>query len=781
MERLFGVLEYLKRSLTIARKSIFFNFKQYIYFFIALLIVQMFYGIMTISAYNNEVVERASATEVYDYDIMLTHLNETQYDRVKTYRGEVVEAAKYYTITEEMESVDDIGDKYYDIRIKFTKNDPEKYLNQFKKDYYNAEEDTGALIEGAGTDNTFYFYESPRLLINSNIAAGNAEYYLISAVLLGLSIFLMTSLYNIRVNQYKFTYGVYMTYGADFKKLFITAFWEMFMISCITFIPSVILSTVVVYLIYLPSGFEFTFSALVFLQVFIFSLIVVLFAVFFPMRIMAIRQPMSLIVTQDNSNLVSSPKHSINIFKKKFPTKYELYSAWRFRKHSASLLATAIVFCAFFIMGLYLADIYTTDLEYKRPDFKVNLEDAYFFNYSDDEDKTAKENEIINSLYNFEGVEAVQVAGNSMIANGIESHILVDDSDVKFMASDVIDYTGDAKKDVNGDALPESLQASSMVSYNATSVDQIGVFEKFYTVKGDLESIKNENTVIIGESISNIATFKYDVGDTIYIAVRTDEGKKPIDSKITGEDLLREQIKRFDYEYVPFTIGAILTDIPSGEMPVFLSADSYELITGDTPKTNKLDIFIDQSLDSKKLDELEDSIREWSRENYYNGNVENTYQISRNNVAADKHNNELYVCISILLLVISPIMWFFSQGLYYMKRESEFNILQALGAKVKEIRQIYVQGGLIMAGLSLVVSTVLSFLGSYALFYVYNVIMPYFTHENVRYAFYMPWYALLISIVVSVACGFLSAYIPFRSYYKNRFTLQNGGAGEYGD
>ena len=81
-------------------------------------------------------------------------------------------------------------------------------------------------------------------------------------------------------------------------------------------------------------------------------------------------------------------------------------------------------------------------------------------------------------------------------------------------------------------------------------------------------------------------------------------------------------------------------------------------------------------------------------------------------------------------------MWFFSQGLYYMKRESEFNILQALGAKVKEIRQIYVQGGLIMAGLSLVVSTVLSFLGSYALFYVYNVIMPYFTHENVRYAFF---------------------------------------------
>ena len=45
----------------------------------------------------------------------------------------------------------------------------------------------------------------------------------------------------------------------------------------------------------------------------------------------------------------------------------------------------------------------------------------------------------------------------------------------------------------------------------------------------------------------------------------------------------------------------------------------------------------------------------------------------------------------------------------------------------------------------------------------------------------MPWYALLISLVVSVFCGFFSAYFPYKSYYKNRFTLQNGGGGEYGD
>ncbi|MBE6709300.1 MAG: ABC transporter permease [Ruminococcaceae bacterium] len=755
LERLF---EYLKRSLKIAYKSIFFNFKQYIYFFIALLIVQMFYGIMTISAYNNETVERDSAIQEYNYDIMLSQLSDAQKNHIVEYGGSSFTGDRYYEIVGEPVKSDADVDPYYDVRIAFTGEDSSESLAKFKTQYYDKDNKSGSLLEVPGGNPDFFYYESPRIQIESNIIASNASYWAISGLLLALSIFLMTSLYNIRVNQYKFTYGVYMTYGADFKKLFGTAFWEMFMISCITFIPSVILSTVVVYLIYLPSGFAFAFNPLVFLQVFIFSLIVVLFAVFFPMRIMAIRQPMSLIVTQDNSNLVISPKYSINVFKKKFPTKYELYSAWRFRKYSVNLLATAIVFCAFFIMGLYLANIYTTDLEYNRPDFKIDLEES-FMEYSDD---------MSEELYAIEGIDAVQVADNSMEASDLASHILVDKSDVKFLASGVVNYKGTGYK---GDG---DMRACSSVVYNATDAEQIKVLETFYNYEGDLNSIANEKTVIIGDSISNITTFKYEVGDKIWVAKKT--GGAGVDSNLTGAQLLRAQIEKFKYSYEEYTIGAILTDIPSGDMPIFFNETDYKSVTGKPAEAYKLNIYIDQTLEGEALAKVDEDIRAWGRD-YGNVSVENTYQVSRNSVAYDKHNNELYICISILLLGISPIMWFFSQSLYYMKRESEFNILQAMGAMVKEIRQIYVQGGLIMAGLSLVVSFVLSFLGSYGLFYVYNVLMPYFSGENVRYAFYMPWYALLISIVVSVGCGFLSAYLPFKSYIKNRATLENGGAG----
>ena len=115
--------------------------------------------------------------------------------------------------------------------------------------------------------------------------------------------------------------------------------------------------------------------------------------------------------------------------------------------------------------------------------------------------------------------------------------------------------------------------------------------------------------------------------------------------------------------------------------------------------------------------------------------------------------------------------------MYYYKREKEFNIIQSMGANGADIRKIYLLGGISMAIMSLVVSILLSYIASYLMFYVYNVVVPNFSGEYIRYTFYMPWYALVISVVMSVACGFFSAYIPYKSYFKNRYSLENGGSG----
>lgn len=754
------IVEYFKRSLKIAWKSIFFNFKQYIFFFIAILIVQMFYGVMTISTDNNTIVEKNSVAEAYNYHVLVTNLNEDQMNIVKTNGGATFTNDIYFKVLDngitEYKNFD--GDKRYDMYLELTGESLNESYKRFEEDYVNK-----ALADPGIMTDEFYVYKSPLMNVSANILANNAVYYVLSVVLLALGIFLMMMLYNIRVNQYKFTYGVYMTFGADFKMLFNTAFWEMFVIMALTFIPSVILSTVLVFIMYAPSGFAFTFNALVFLKVFVFSLIVVTVAVFFPMRVMAVRMPMTLIVTQDNSNLVSSPRNSVNVFKKKFPTFYETLSSWRFRKYSVNLLFTSIIFCAMFIMGLYLADIYTTDLEYNRPEFTVDLTES----------SVPYDDTMSKELYSVSGVTAVEAAENYTEAgkapNG-PSHILVSSSDVKMFKSGLINYNG---SDYQGTG---SMKVTNEVLYNGITEEQIAVLEGLgYSYEGNLSDVLKEGYVIIGDSISNIRTFKYDVGDTIEVAVPV-KTSGSIDSKLSGKQLLRAQIETYTYEYKTFTIAAILTDIPSGELPVYFNTDDYKTVTGSDFSAMKLNVYIAPDLTPDDSASIESQLRNWARK-YDNVDLEASYNLTTKVIAYDKHRSELYITIAIMLLVISPIMWFFSQTLYYLKRESEFNILQALGARAKDIRNIYIQGGLQMAVLSLIVSVSLSYLGSYVLFYVFNVIMPKFNEENVRYMFYMPWYAILISVVVSVACGFLSAYLPYKSYYKHRFTLENGGAG----
>lgn len=730
----------------------FFNFKQYISFFAALFIIQTFYGLIAVSNANNDIIEYQHVQNEYDYHMVLRELNEDQYLYLVNNSAAVFKNDTIFKILRYDENHNYMtGQDRYDMYLFFVR-DKDISCDRFYNKYLEPLKSLGR--EGE----SFVITETPLLRFEYNEQNNLATFIFTTLLLLAVSIFLLTALYNIRVNQYKFTYGVYMTFGADFKKLFGTAFWELFVISVVTLVPAVLVSTLAVYLIYLPSGFAFHFSLLAFLEVTIFNLAVVLVSVWMPMRVMAIRQPMTLIVTEDNSNLVTSPMRSINLMKGKFPTYYEFCSIWRFRKYSVQLLTTAIVFCALFICGLYYADIDERKLEYPRPQFTVDLSKTGF----------AYDEEMSADLYAIPGITEVKAVDNNMEAMEIASHMITSKDNVRPFSNQVI-YKSKSNPITNH-------RVTNEVLYTGLSEEQIRILEK-YEYEGDLRSIfTNPSTVIIGDSISNVPTYRFEVGDTIQIAIKTGASEL-VDVNLSGRVLLKEQIESYSYEYRTFTVGAVLHDIPSGSMPIFFTPQDYKTVTGRNADTNRLEIYVDPTLTPEQAAEVDEKVRDWGRTLGEVG-VYNTHQLSLDTIVADKHQTELYTCIAILILFISPLVWFFSQTLYYFKREKEFNILQSMGACVKDIRHIYLQGGFVMAALSLLVSVLLSYVGSYALFYAFNVLAPYFTHEIVRYPFYMPWYAILTAILMSVGCGFFSTYLPFRSYIKSRFTLENGGAGD---
>ena len=756
------VFEYLKRSLTIAWKSVFFNFNQYVCFFIAIIIVQVLYGMMSISNDNNNNVEYQHIMEEYNYHMVLKNLNRDQMQYLVEDEGTVFKSDVIFQVTDVDEYKNYFtGEDRYDVYLFFT-GDLDWCLERFESSYQKD-------LANLGSEGSSFSKASTALMtFEDNVRANAVTFVFITLILLVVSIFLLTQLYNIRINQYKFQYGIYLTFGADFKMLFGTSFWELFIIFVVTFIPSILISTLISFIIYSSSGYGFLFNGLSILKIFLFTLVVILASVWTPMKVMSVKDPMSLIITEDNSNLVTSPRRSFNIFAEKFPTKYEFYSLWRFRKYNIQVLTSAIVFCALFIMGLYMADIYTTDLEYPRPQFTVDLTQSGF-----------EYDEIMSrELYELNGVRAVEINDNTTEARHIASHMLTNKKDV-LPFKNLVTYD---QNNYEGFTLGEEGQyyrVSNDVIYTAMTEEQLRVLED-YDYSGDLNSLVTQpNTVIVGDSISNVRTYNFEVGDKIYISKKTGQIKS-VDSNITGRALIKEQLRFFKFEYTEYTVGAVIYDVPSGSTPIYMTLDDYKNITGKTPKATSFNVYVNHDITTEEVKTLYNEIREWGRV-YGDVKVVNSDITLLNAVARDKHYNELYICISILILCISPLIWFFSQSLYYSKREKEFNILQSIGAVAKEIKQIYLQGGLCMAIMSLFVAIILSYAGSYILFYVYNVMMPYFTGENVRYVFYMPWYAILISIVMSVFCGFFSTYLPFRSYYKNRYSLQNGGAGaEYG-
>lgn len=769
-----AIWEYLSRNLKIAWKSVFFNWKQYICFFLAIFIVQMFYGIMAISTENNKTVEKAHVEQEYDYDMVLTNLNEYQHNIVVNYNGSVIyqaAAESFYLVKEDVTyySVIDEANKY-DVYLTFSEYETTEARDKFMKEFVN-----GTLAVYGDVN----YVETDLISFDKNIAANNATFGIISLVLLAVSIFLLIALYNIRINQYKFTYGVYMTVGADFKSLFGTAFWELFLISLVTYIPAMAASTVTVWLIYKSSGFAFKFFVPgMWLLVALFSLVVVTISVISPMRIMSLRTPMSLIRTEDNSNLVTSPRRSFNIIGKSFPAHYEIYSIWRFRKYNIQLLTSAIAFCALFIVGLYLGNIYNTSIDFSKPQYTVDLSDSLFY-YNAGAEKDG-EGLAVNAedIRNIEGITYVEQTGDEKgNFTGEIENFSSPQTEAEYISSHTL-FPSNRTAFLTNFLNKDGWKATNEVIYRATDWEQILYLDQFeYT--GDLEKVldTSKKYCIIGDSISNMKQFNIKPGDTIMIATKTGQ-QKDVDSNASGRSLLKQQLKYFYYEYTEFEVAAVLHNIPSGSLPIYILGNDYQTVTGISPNAELLNVYTDPSLTNEQVLGIMDEIKtKFGFEKIGTVHVNNNRRISLQNIAADKHNSELYVVISVLILVISPLVWFFNQILYYRKREKEFNIIQSMGAKESDIRVIYLLGGLSMAVMSLVVSILLSYVASYVVYYFVNAILPNLSHDIIRYEFYLPWYALVISAVVSVACGFFSTYVPYKSYFKNRFSLENGGSG----
>ena len=743
-----SIVSYLVRNVKLAVKSVRFHFSQYLCFFIALFVIQMLYGIITMASDNNNDIEWDMVQSEYNYHIVMKDLNIDQYLYMLDDKYTVFKRDYIHDIVEVFERTDPgTNEKIYDLYIRFAGNVKDN-MAVFRLRYY----EEAASLSPSG----LRVGQSPLMSFNDNLRANTFKYILFSILLTIVSVFLLMMLYHIRINHYKFTYGIYMSFGADFKKLVETSFWEMMLISLITFIPSVLCSFFINYLIYTSHGLVFTFYASCLIKIFIFSIVIATCAVLWPTWRLSRKTPMSVVLAEDNSNLIVSPWRSFNMLKVKFPNKYEAYSLWRFRKYNVQLILSSVVFTAIFMCALFYTNMYSEELAYEKPQFVINFKNDVSY------DAIIRE-----ELISIEGIVDIEKSLSS-VAPEISSHIKINKKNAAPFSNMVISETED------------DIKLTNYIRYSSADEEIVKYLEKYKYV-GDLSKIlTDDNMIIVSDSYDNTKKFNFKVGDKISIA-KYESRKRSVQDYATGNALLKQQLLYFTFSYTEYTICAVLKDNPTfGYMPLYLSPGEYTKLTEKDISYKTANVYIDKTYTIDQVKKLEYDLRGWS--DYYDNSVSVTskHTLSTKNIEINKHNYESYLVIAYLILIISPLMWFFTQILYYQKRENEFKVLQAFGAITSEIKKIHINDGIFDSVAGTIICMLMNFGGIYAIYKFVNVVMPKFGSADIRYSFYMPVIPLVLGLVIAAASGFLSAYIPYILYNKKRNKSTTSGA-EFGD
>ena len=235
--------------------------------------------------------------------------------------------------------------------------------------------------------------------------------------------------------------------------------------------------------------------------------------------------------------------------------------------------------------------------------------------------------------------------------------------------------------------------------------------------------------------------------------------------KLNAQELLRQQILNFGFEYTEYTVGAVIRNSEAGAFLTFgVSNDTYAALS-DTPAVRRnMTVQVDPQADMETIRLAYDEIR--SLMSLYSGSkITQTNEHLHRKLLQMRNLPTLVLILSVLILVICPLVWFFSQVLFYGKRRVELDMLASFGATDQELRGIHRVSGAYMSVFSIVITLILAYSASGMVFLFCNRLMSSLgMGAGTRYDFYISVPALISCVLISMACAYLSSTIPFVMY-----------------
>lgn len=768
------MLERLKTLLKSAFKTVWYNKKRYVYFIILLIFIQSLISCIFMFNHNNNQNQVTYLEEQFQceikgekrsYYIILNDMTSEQYNHYCDAYNSVVGVSHYFRYTASVTK-----DGHYYVYVNFYNDHfSGKTPYQLYKKFMGIQQIKELVSEGVLITQTPLLKAYSTSVVNTSVSG------LFALLVTALGALTFGILFHTFINHYKFSYGVYMTYGANFKKLLSTSLSEMLILNLLTFVPAFLLSILIAFLLTILAG---NGISVLFYPMFISlacSVVMTVVAVTVVIKRVSLYMPDKLLRSVNNESMITSPRRSVRLPQNSFPFRLEMLSMKRFRKYVITLLLTTLIFAGAFCAGTYFMGVRVAEENAKFPQFNISFPTNSIYDTTSDskaedtpettEDEDAEstptqsasgktyDEKIRELLYSFSAVDKV-VKNRVLQATETQkhSHILIRSEDLTFsgknsgIKSEESGYIGFANVDYT---LFDEEVAEGLIYLGAT-ID--------YGEYGSLEKVlSDKKSIIISDTLNNELMHKLEVGDTIRI-VRNYTRRRPLSNEIptSANHFLEMCYRAFDFNYIEYTVGAIVSGLPVGEnLPVYLSASVFQEVTEETPYFVDVDIYCKEGISEDEIRNLELNLRTVGR--YYKMSVNNTYQETFKETNKLKNYPGLILYISVLLLLIYILLTSLSQTLFYQMRKKELDIYLCLGVSFKEIRKLFWVDAGFFALLSSIVYSFFAALSTWIVYYlVHSNSTVRITFNPPLWAFAVGWGVVLLTSVLSVMFAYLS-------------------------
>lgn len=727
-------------------RSVTGGFREFAVFFFAMLLVQLLFWSPMLAMESRAVTIKKEAYAAADYHIKIEGMSSSEwsayYNDTFIITDTFEEEDRLYKSYEYSTYTNGSGRQMYELKILMN-SDGRSQSRLFLLRYPTFGEAVSVEY-------------SPRVTYPEEISQMRAVFVPIMIAMGLLAALILLILYNIRINHYKFRYGVYMSFGADFEKLFHTAAWELFSIAILTFVPSLILGIVIQIIVSVSLGGAFAFNVFSVIWAVVWLFCVIMLAVFPSVKFLATRTPTSLIVAGDNSNYVSSPRVSFKIFRKSFPTHYELFGFWRFRRYYATLLVSAIIFSSLFLCGFFIDSMVSASENTKTAEFSLTA------NSSDGIDPY-----LIEEIADIEGVKYVSWE-NSIDATAINAFLILNNRQRSGISSKTVKTdNGYADNNYKYSLIDDTLYAQ---------VTREGGWE----IEGDLSRVMADNNCIaVSEYINNSKSLNFKVGDTVTLAVFQNALESISYEMPDNKYILNQLLAKAEFEFITVEVAAI---VDSGDTDdrymIAMSDELFSKVVRKDVTAMEADIYVSEELTHDETNSLYEKVRSTistfdalTLTNLRSGLAHKTAQKSSISPA-------VFLC-AVIFLLIAPPVWFFSQSMFGSKRNTENDMLSAFGATDGDLRKLYLFSG----GMLTIPATVATVLIGWGMTeFIYWLINEFLTSlgmgADFRYSYEFSFIGLVICILLSAASAMVSTYMPFLKWKKERDRIAKKHLGE---